>query len=65
MEVFRGARFDAVRPRPDVRTLRNEHRNVAVQVRQAAVQSRQLPVAAACELSKVGIGHLSVTDYSP
>jgi hypothetical protein len=40
------------------------HCDVAVQVRQAAIKSRQLSVAASCELSKVGISHLSVTDDS-
>ena len=37
----------------------NEYRDVAVQVRQTAIESRQLPVAASCELGKVGICHLS------
>jgi hypothetical protein len=33
-----------------------------VQVRQAAIESRQLAVAASCKLPKVRIGHLSMTD---
>jgi len=52
---------------PDLRTSGcrgNEHRDIAVQVRQAAIESRQLPFAASCELSKVGICHLSVTDHT-
>jgi hypothetical protein len=35
-----------------------------VQVRQTAIESRQLPFAASCELSKVGICYLSVTDHA-
>jgi len=35
-----------------------------VQVRQTAIESRQLPFAASCQLSKVGICHLSVTDHT-
>jgi len=35
-----------------------------VQVRQATIESRQLAVASSCELSKVGIGHLPVTDHA-
>lgn len=42
----------------------NEYRDIAVQVRQAAIESRQLPFAASCELSKVGICYLSVTDHT-
>jgi hypothetical protein len=52
---------------PDLRTSGcrgNEYRDVAVQVRQAAIESRQLPFAASCELSKVGICYLSVTDHT-
>ena len=43
---------------------RNEYRDIAVQVRQAAIESGQLPFAASCELSEVGIRHLSVTDHT-
>lgn len=43
----------------------DEQRDVAVQVRHAAIESRQLPVAASRELGKEGIGHLSVTNYTP
>jgi len=35
-----------------------------VQVRQATIESRQLPVASSRELSKVGIRHLPVTDHT-
>jgi hypothetical protein len=35
-----------------------------VQVSQAPIESRQLPVAASCELGKVGVGDLSVTDHT-
>jgi hypothetical protein len=35
-----------------------------VQVRKAAIESRQLPLAASCELSKVGICYLPVTDHT-
>jgi hypothetical protein len=33
-----------------------------MQVRQAAIQGRQLSVAASGQLGKVGVGHLSVPD---
>ena len=49
---------------PASRGCGNEYRDVAVQVRQAAIESRQLPLAASCELSKVGICYLSVTDHT-
>jgi len=42
----------------------NQYSDVAVQVRQAAIESRQLAVASSCELSKVGIRHLPVTDHT-
>jgi hypothetical protein len=42
----------------------NEYRDIAVQVCQTAIERRQLPFAASCELSKVSIGHLSVTDHT-
>ena len=48
----------------DITGWRNKYRDVAVQVRQAAIESRQLPFAASCELSKVGICYLSVTDHT-
>lgn len=41
-----------------------EYRDVAVQVRQTAIECRQLPFAASCELSKVSICYLSVTDHT-
>ena len=40
----------------------NQYGNVVVQVRQVAIESRQLAVAASCELSTVSIGHLSTAD---
>ena len=40
----------------------NQYSDVGVQVRQGAIESRQLAVAASCELGKVGIGHLSMAD---
>ncbi|MDT5241229.1 MAG: hypothetical protein QOD97_3427, partial [Mycobacterium sp.] len=43
---------------------RNEHRDVTVQVRQAAVERHQLPSAAARELSKVSIGDLAAADHA-
>ena len=42
----------------------NEYRNIAVQVRQAAIESRQLPFAASCELCKIGVCYLPVTDHT-
>ena len=42
----------------------NEYRDIAMQVRKAAIESRQLPLAASCELSKVGICYLPVTDHT-
>ena len=35
-----------------------------MEVRQAAIETWPLPFAASCELSEVGICHLSVTDHT-
>ena len=43
---------------------RNQYRDVIVQVRQTAIEGRQMPVAASGELSKVGVRHLSMTDHT-
>jgi hypothetical protein len=43
---------------------RNQYRDVIVQVRQTAIEGRQMPLAASGELSKVGVRHLSMTDHT-
>ena len=43
---------------------RNEYRHIAVQLRQAAIKSGQLPLAVSRELREVGIRYLSVADHT-